>query len=155
PRRWLRQRPRSLRMTKRRRRHMFRNPFIFHTFNYCHPERGCSFTLVNEHRSRGTLCSVPLCCQILPAGVLSFYQPDFLFATPALELLLAIDCICNLIEAFPIYEPRAIVVVGEALESVVLMLPHALAQVARHPYVQGASRRALHHVDVVDVLVAH
>ncbi len=35
---------------------------------HCHPERGRSFTLVNEHRSRGTLrfCRVPIRCKILP-----------------------------------------------------------------------------------------
>src|ERR1022692_1227999 len=132
PRRWLRPRARSLRVKKRRRRHMFRNPVIFHTFNYCHPGRGCSFTLVNEHRSRGTLRFVPLGCQILPAGVLAFDQPHFLFAAPALELFLAIDRICNVIEAFPIYEASAIVVVGEALADVILMLPDALPQGVRH-----------------------
>ena len=112
---------------------------------------------VNEHRSRGTLrfCLIPVGCQILPARVLAFDQPHFLFATPALQLFLAINCVSYVVEAFPVYEACAIVVVGETLKSMVLMLRHPLTKVVGHAYVQSSARVALHHVHVVDALVAY
>ena len=94
---------------------------------------------VNGHRSRGTLCFIPVGCQIFPTGVLSFYQPDFLFASPAFQLFLPVDRVSDVIETFPVYETRSIVVVGEALERVRFVLIHPLAQVVCHAYVHSTS----------------
>ena len=88
-----------------------------------------------------------------PSALGSFAR--FLFAAPALELVLTIDFVCYIIEAFLIDKTRAVVIVGEAREGMLLTLPDAFAEIVGHADVEGAARGTLHHVDVLDVLVAH
>jgi hypothetical protein len=60
-------------------------------------------------------------------GFFLFDQPHFLFATPAFELLLPVNRVSYVVETFPAYKARAIVIVAEALESMVLMMPEMLS----------------------------
>jgi len=97
--------------------------------------------------------TVPL--QILPPRIPALDQPLILFATPALQLFLAVDRVCHVIKTLPVDEAGAVVIVAKAFEPVILMLPDAFPQIVRHADVQRPPRSALHDVDVINVLVAH
>ena len=61
----------------------------------------------------------------------------------------------HVVKTFPVYEANRVVVVGEALEGMVLVLPDTLVQIVRHADVECTSGSALHDVDVVAIFSAH
>ena len=80
----------------------------------------------------------PLSGEIFPGGIAAFDQADLLHSAPALELLLAVNCLRHVVERFVIHQPMASILFGKALNEPILVFEHSSAQVVRHPDVDHA-----------------
>jgi hypothetical protein len=92
----------------------------------------------------------PLPGHIFPARILCFDQRDLLRPAPALQLLLATDRLMNVVEAFKVHQPVAMVFAAEAFRLAGLMLKHAAVDAVRHANVKR-SRAAAHDVNEIRV----
>ena len=97
---------------------------------------------------------IPAVAQIVPVGVLSQYQPQFLFSIPAFDLFLARDRGQGLLERLDVNQLAHVVTAGEAVRRPGLVFPHTPLNVVGESYVErvGLIR---HHVDVIRLASRH
>ena len=105
--------------------------------------------------SGGTLRFKPVRGQIAVSGIHRFDQRDLFLPSPTLDLLLAADGVANVPIRLKIDQSRRVILLRESLNYTGFVLPHALAKTARNAGVEGATRTAHHHVDVIEALAKH
>jgi hypothetical protein len=93
----------------------------------------------------------PVRGQVIPRRVLALDQPHFLFATPALQLLLAGDGVLKPSMLFVVHEPVSLVAAGKTAKFAAAMLQNSCDQIVGHADVQH-SRLVGEDVNVVTVL---
>ena len=98
---------------------------------------------------------VPPCSQILPSSIELRDQPQFLFSSPALQLLFARDRFVDVIVALPIHETDRVVLVRKSFVVVRLVLEDAPVEIVGHADIEGSPGTALEDVDVIAMVVGH
>lgn len=80
----------------------------------------------------------PVFGQVLPALIGFFDQRNLLLAPPALELLLASDCILNMVKRLVVNEPVNFVFFGEAFDGIHLVLCYAAINISCNADIERA-----------------
>ena len=126
-------------------------------FCICHPERGAragareskdregaasNYTASGsstERLSPKPHFAAPILGQVLPARIHLFNQSQFLFSSPALQLLLATNRRLHLIINLVIDQAMNFVLFGESLNGIHFVLVNSTIKVARDAYIERAA----------------
>src|SRR5258706_12315211 len=111
--------------------------------------QGTFLSALHRFPSKQHLCS-PLLGQIFPSRILRLNQRDLLRASPALQLLLSCDGLLNVVKAFVIHHPVAVIFTGKPFDFTTLVLQSSPVDAVGHPDVKRAGPAA---DDVGEILV--
>jgi hypothetical protein len=98
------------------------------------------------------MSNIPFCSQVFPRRISLRDQPFFLSSVPALQLLLPVNRLVNIVERFVINQTVALILPRETFNQLVLVLEDAPVKIIRHPDVQSA-RFTRNHVHAVIVFL--
>ena len=83
--------------------------------------QGTFLSALHRFPSKQHLCS-PLLGQIFPSRILRLNQRNLLRASPTLQLLLACNGLLNVVKAFVIHHPVAMILTGKPFDFTTLVL---------------------------------